>query len=151
MYSGILLIHSWFRWVVLLLGLTAVARGVSRAQRPWTPTDRSVGRWFSIALDVQFLLGALLYFVFSPFTTAAFGDFGAAMRNSGLRFWAVEHLFGMLVAIAFAHVGKSKIAKAPNDARRHRLAAIFYGLALLAIVFSIPWPGTPNGRPLFRW
>ena len=151
MYSGILLIHSWFRWVVLLLGLTAVARGVSRAQRPWTPTDRSVGRWFSIALDVQFLLGALLYFVFSPFTTAAFGDFGAAMRNSGLRFWAVEHLFGMLVAIAFAHVGKSKIAKAPNDARRHRLAAIFYGLALLAIVFSIPWPGTLNGRPLFRW
>ena len=151
MYSGILLIHSWLRWAVLLLGLTAFVRGVTRSQRPWTPTDQSVSRWFTISLDLQLLLGALLYFVFSPFTTAAFSDFGAAMGNSGLRFWAVEHVFGMVVAIALAHIGRTKIAKAPTDGRRHRLAAIFYGLALLAIVLSIPWPGSPNGRPMFRW
>lgn len=151
MYSGILLIHSWLRWAVLLLGLTAFVRGVTRSQRPWTPTDQSVSRWFTMAIDLQFLLGALLYFVLSPFTTAAFSDFGAAMGNSGLRFWAVEHVFGMVVAIALAHIGRTKIAKAPTDGRRHRLAAIFYGLALLAIVLSIPWPGSPNARPMFRW
>ena len=151
MYSGILLIHSWLRWVVLLLGVAAFARALARAQRPWTPTDQSVGRWFTITLDIQVLLGALLYFVLSPFTDEAFKDFGAAMSNSGLRYWLVEHVFGMVIGVALAHVGKARIAKASNDARRHRLAAIFYGLALLAIVLSIPWPGTPNGRPVFRW
>jgi hypothetical protein len=126
-------------------------RGVIRAQRPWTPTDQSIGRWFTITLDLQVVLGALLYFVLSPFTKEALSNFGAAMSNSGLRFWAVEHVFGMVIGVALAHVGKVKIAKAPNDARRHRLAAIVYGLALLAVVISIPWPGMPNGRPLFRW
>jgi hypothetical protein len=34
--------------------------------------------------------------------------------------------------------------------RRHKLAAIFFGLALVAILATIPWPGMPAGRPLFR-
>ena len=150
MYSGFLLIHSWLRWADLLLGLAALVRSLTRAQRPWTPTDQKVGRLFTAALDLQFLLGAILYFVLSPFTTAALSDFGAAMGNSGLRFWAVEHVFGMVVGMALAHIGRARIAKAPTDARRHRLALIFYGLALLVIVISIPWPGRPNGRPMFR-
>ena len=33
---------------------------------------------------------------------AAFEDVGAAMRDSGLRFWAVEHTVGMLVALVLA-------------------------------------------------
>jgi hypothetical protein len=151
MYSSILLIHSWLRWAVLLVGLIALFRALTRARRPWTPTDDRVGSWFIITLDIQFLLGALLYFALSPITRLAFNDFGAAMRTSGIRFWAVEHLFGMIVGVALAHIGLTRIRKASNDARRHRLAAIFFGLALLAILVSIPWPGMPNVRPLFRW
>jgi hypothetical protein len=151
MYSIILLLHSWLRWAVLLAGFVVVARALARGGRPWTPTDERAGSWFVITLDLQFLLGALLYFALSPITRQAFDDFGAAMRTSGIRFWAVEHLFGMVIAIALAHVGKSRIRKAATDARRHRLALIFFGLALLAVLVSIPWPAMPNGRPLFRW
>jgi hypothetical protein len=96
------------------------------------------------------LLGLLLYLFLSPFTSLAFDDFGAAMRNSALRFWAVEHVLGMLIGIALAHIGRARIARAAA-ARKHRLAAIFFGLALLAILVSIPWPGMPNGRELFRF
>jgi hypothetical protein len=151
MYSLILLLHSWLRWAVLLAGFVVVARALARGGRPWTPTDERAGSWFVITLDLQLLLGALLYFALSPITRQAFDDFGAAMRTSGIRFWAVEHLFGMVIAIALAHVGKSRIRKAATDARRHRLALIFFGLALLAVLVSIPWPAMPNGRPLFRW
>lgn len=151
MYSLILLLHSWLRWAVLLAGFVVVARALARGGRPWTPTDERVGSWFVITLDLQLLLGALLYFALSPITRQAFDDFGAAMRTSGIRFWAVEHLLGMVIAIALAHVGKSRIRKAATDARRHRLALIFFGLALLAVLVSIPWPAMPNGRPLFRW
>ena len=38
--------------------------------------------------------------------------------------------------------------KTGNDVRRHKLAAIFFTLALLAILASIPWPALPYGRPL---
>jgi hypothetical protein len=153
MYSTILLLHSWLRWVVLLTGLLAVVRGIGgwRGHRAWTLPDERAGLWFTMSLDLQMLIGLLLYFALSPITGAALHDFGEAMRNPALRFWAVEHVFGMVVGIALAHIGRTRIHKTGNDGRRHKLAAIFFTLALVAILASIPWPGTPNGRPLFRW
>jgi hypothetical protein len=96
------------------------------------------------------LFGILLYAWLSPITRQAFGDIGAAMKEASLRFWVVEHIFGMVIALALAHVGRVRIRKA-SLARRHRLAATFFGLALLAILLSIPWPAAPYGRPLLRW
>lgn len=142
MYGLVLIVHSWLRWVVLAAGLAAVVRGGAK--------EASAGRWFTILLDVQLLLGLLLYFVLSPVTGAALADFGGAMGNPQLRFFAVEHVFGMVIALALAHIGTAKIKKAPAD-RRARFAMIFYGLALVAILASIPWPGMPAGRPLFRF
>ena len=68
-----------------------------------------------IALDVQMLLGLLLYGVLSPYTAAAMKDFGAAMRDPVLRFWAVEHLTMMLSAVVLVHVGR---VLARKDRRR---------------------------------
>jgi hypothetical protein len=150
-YSLVLTVHSWLRWAVLLAALVAVGRALMRSARPWTPTDERAGRLFGISLDIQFLLGVLLYFVLSPFTRQAMQDFGLAMKTSGLRFWAVEHVAGMLIAVALAHVGRARIRKAATDQKRHRTALVFYGLALLVMLASIPWPGMPNGRPLIRW
>jgi hypothetical protein len=152
MYSSILLLHSWLRWIVIIAGLLAFARAVSGAsgRKSWTPADDRAGFWFSTALDVQFVLGLLLYFFLSPFTAAALDDFGAAMKNPGLRYFAVEHVFGMLIGLALVHVGRVRARKA-DSLRRHKVAAIFFGLALVAMLAAIPWPGTPNGRPLVRW
>jgi hypothetical protein len=152
MYTTLLLLHSILRWLVLLAGLLAFARGLSgwSGASPWTPSDARAGAWFARALDVQMLLGLILYFGLSPITRAALQDFGAAMGNSALRYFAVEHVFGMLVAITLAHVGVARIRKTTDERRRHRVAAVFFGLALVAILVSIPWPGLPNGRPLLR-
>src|SRR5262245_27498046 len=153
MYSSVLLFHSWFRWVVLLTGVLAVVRGYSgcRKRRPWTRSDERAGVWFSVSLDVQILVGLLLYFALSPITSAALHDFMGAMKNSALRYWAIEHAFGMIAGVALTHAGRTRIHKTGNDERRHKLAAIFFTLALVAILISIPWPGMPNGRPLIRW
>jgi hypothetical protein len=152
MYAAVLTLHSWIRWLVLLTGLAAFGRAASgvSGRKPWRPSDDRAGFWFVMALDTQFLLGLLLYAFLSPFTHQAFGDFGAAMKNSGLRFWAVEHVAGMIIALALAHIGRVRTRKT-DSLRRHRVAAIFFGLALAVILASIPWPGTPNGRPLLRW
>ena len=152
MYSTLLGLHSWLRWAILLLGLLAVIRAISgRGGRPWTSGDENVGRWFIIALDTQFLVGVILYAFVSPITTQIiFPNFGGAMANSVLRFWAVEHLLGMVIAVALAHVGRVKARNATTDARRHTVAAMFYGIALIILLASIPWPGMPAGRPLIR-
>jgi hypothetical protein len=152
MYSSILVVHSLLRWIVILAGLAACLRAASGAsgRKLWTPSDDRAGFWFIVALDIQMLLGLLLYFVLSPFTAEALNDFGAAMKAPGLRFWAVEHTFGMLIGVVLAHVGRARTRKA-DSLRRHKVAAIFFGLALVAILASIPWPGTPNGRPWVRW
>jgi hypothetical protein len=142
LYSTFLIVHSWLRWLVLAAGFAAVARGGSG--------NGSAGRMFVILLDLQMLVGLLLYFWLSPLTVAALQDFGGAMRSPMLRYFAIEHVVGMIIAIALAHIGRARVRKAPEH-RRARTAAIFYGLALAAILISIPWPGLPVGRPLFRF
>jgi hypothetical protein len=153
MYDAALHAHSWLRWLVLLLGLVAVARAfMGRSSgRPWVAADDVVASSFIGLLDLQLLIGLVMYFALSPITTAGMRDMGAAMANTGLRFWAVEHPFGMLVGIALAHIGRSRIRKTADAVRRHRTALIFFTLALIVIVISIPWPGRAIvGRPMFR-
>lgn len=152
MYTTVLFLHSLIRWVVLGVGIFAAVRGISgwRSGRPWTLADDRASLWFTSALDLQMLLGLLLYFWLSPITTAALHDFGGVMGNSGLRYWAIEHPFGMILGIAFAHIGRGRLKRITGDAKRHRTTAIFFTLSLLVMAASIPWPGSPNGRPLLR-
>lgn len=152
MYGALLVLHSLVRWPVLILGLLVVARAFPGwlGRKPWTATDDHLGRWFTIALDIQLLLGLVLYLFLSPLTTAAFQDFGAAMRNAPLRFWAVEHIALMLSAVVLVHVGRVATRRAGEPAAKHRRAAVVSTVALLAILVAIPWPGMANGRPLFR-
>jgi hypothetical protein len=151
MYSLILTAHSWLRWLVLVAGFAALfaVLGKGDANRL-----RGADRWgliFSIALDIQLLLGLVLYGVLSPFTAQAMRDFGAAMRDTVLRFWAVEHLTMMVAAVALVHVGRVRARKAANPEAKRRQLLIFFGIALLLILGGIPWPFMANARPLFRF
>lgn len=104
----------------------------------------------TIALDIQMLLGLLLYVFLSPFTTQAFQDFGAAMREPGMRYWAVEHSTLMLLAVIVAHIGNVMARKALSDRARQLRTAWFFGVVVLLLLLGMPWPGLSNGRPLFR-
>ena len=152
MYSAVLIVHSWLRWAVIVAGLYAALRGLLGGSRhaSWTPADDRAGFWFVMFLDLQLTIGLVLYLFLSPFASAALHDIGGAMKDPILRFWAVEHVFGMLIGVALAHVGRVR-ARRTDSLRRHRVAAIFYGLALIAILVSIPWPGSAHARPLLRW
>src|SRR5204862_5721089 len=116
MYSLVLLLHSWLRWAVLVAGVYATFAAAAdstgvRAAR----TDRA-GLAFVTLVDIQLLLGLILYLVLSPFTKEALANFGAAMHNSGLRFWAVEHSMTMLLAVILVHVGRVLARKAKTPA-----------------------------------
>ena len=152
MYDLLLFAHSWLRWLVLLAGLAAVVRAVSgvNTRRPWTPLDDRGGMWFTAALDLQLLIGLVLYAFLSPVTQSAFVDMAAAMRAAPVRFFTVEHPVGIIVSIALAHVGRARIRKALDSESRHKRALVFFGLALLVLLLSMPWPIGPGARSLFR-
>src|ERR1700676_2612940 len=126
MYTLVLLAHSWIRWIALIAGVGATITALSiSGPGADARADRS-GLFFMIVLDVQMLLGLLLYFALSPFTAEAMKDFGAAMKNPALRFWAVEHLATMMLAVILAHAGRVLARKAKtSEAKRIRMAACF--------------------------
>ena len=151
MYSAVLAVHSWLRWITLALAIAATTNAARPAQSADEP---SAGRWwdtwFMLAVDLQVLFGLLLYFGLSPFTRDAMSDMGTAMRNPALRFWAVEHAGGMFVAVVLVRMGRIRAANSssPQAARNRRLAC--FALATACMLAAIPWPGFSNGRPLFR-
>jgi hypothetical protein len=149
MYLTLLLLHSWVRWLALVAGVGATVATFANGDGTLRTADRW-GRVFVIALDLQFVIGLVLYAVLSPYTAAAMSDFGAAMRDPVLRFWAVEHLTMMLAAIVLVHVGRVLARKAADTATKRKRMLVCFGVALLLILLGTPWPGRATGRPLFR-
>ncbi len=141
MYPLLLALHNTMRWVVVVLALWALWQAWSGwlGKRDYTATDRRSALFFTISLDIQVVLGLILYFI-SPITTQAMSDMGAAMSAGGAtRFYTVEHATMMIIAVVLAHVG-SAIARRGTDAvKKHRSAAIWFTLAVLAVLAGIPW------------
>lgn len=150
MYSATLIVHSWLRWGVILLGVLLLVRAVGAASSGrWTPADNRAAILFTMVFNLQFLVGLLLYFLVSPITREALRHMDAAMQSASLRYFAVEHPTAMLVALVFAHVGGGRVRRAP-EAKKGRMALIFFGIAMLVILAMTPWPNTAGARPLLR-
>ena len=150
MYTLVLILHSWLRWAVVVTGFLATASTfVARPAGASDPTDRW-GLFFMASLDLQMLVGLALYFVLSPTTAAIFKDFGGAMTDPVARFWAVEHISAMLLAVVLVHVGRVLGRKAATPAKKRTRLMVCFTLAMLLILAATPWPGMTAGRPLFH-
>jgi hypothetical protein len=135
-------IHSSGRWVVLVLLLFGIFNSLIAGNRPYIRTDNRLGLFNTIAADLMLLIGIILYFFgsmgYKLIETS--GGMAAVMKDPSLRFFVVEHILGMLIAVILIHIGKAQGRKAISDKAKHRRTMIFYFLALLIILASIPWP-----------
>ena len=152
MYTAVLIIHSWLRWAALLFGVTATFNAFRHRADP-APRARGQ-RWdwfFMLALDLQVLFGLLLYFGLSPFMREAMSNVGMALRDPGLRFWAITHVSMMFVALVAVRVGRVFAMDEKRSRARRNGRYICFGIAVLAMAAGVPWPGLAQGRPLFRF
>jgi hypothetical protein len=151
MYIAVLFVHSWLRWIVLALGAWLLAASIAGAarKRDWSAQLERLHASFLGLLDLQFLLGIALYFVLSPIAAAARSNFAVAMKEPTLRFFGVEHIATMLIAVVVAHLGRVRSKRKQGPARL-RSAAITTAVWLLCTLAAIPWPGLDIARPLFR-
>ena len=145
-YSLILTLHDDLRWLVLLAALVAIvaaATGVS-GNRPFKPLGRITGVIFISVMDLQFLLGLILCFL-SPWVAQFWASPGAAMKVKEARFFGMEHLVFMIVALALAHVGAARSKRVSEPPKAYRTALVWFSLSLLLILAGVPW-----WRPLFQ-
>lgn len=135
--------HSVGRWIVLLLLLFAIINSAIAGRRPFIKSDNRLGLLLTIFADLMLLLGIALY-VFGPVgykSVAKYNNnFGELMKVPIDRFYGVEHIVGMLIAIVLIHIGKAQARRPIGDRAKHRRTLLFYLLALLIILVSIPWP-----------
>lgn len=145
MHGIVLAIHNILRWVVLILAVVALIRAYLGwfGKRDYTETDRKFGVYFSVSLDIQVLLGLLLYIFLSPITRTAFQDFSSAMTIPDIRFFAVEHILMMIIAVILVHAGTVLSKRATSDISKHRRAAIWFSLAVLVVLYAVPWGSRP--------
>jgi hypothetical protein len=133
-YPMLLMVHSLFRWVVLV-GVavrTAVGwHGAVTGRAPGGP-DKRASLVAMILTDLQLTLGLLLWTV-SPVVSQARGDMGAAMKSGALRWPLVEHPTLMVVAVVLVHVAHV-LTKRATEPRQHRGPAIVATIALLAML-----------------
>ncbi len=152
MYQGLLHTHNLLRWVVLILAAIAIYRYLTGwlHKKTFTKGDNRIGAFFVGSLHLQLLIGLVLYFFLSPITKVALNDFGLAMKDAVLRFWAVEHFTMMLLAVVIAQVGRTISKKRSTDEQKFKIGAVYFIISVLMIVMSIPWPFRENiGRGWF--
>jgi hypothetical protein len=145
MYPILLSLHNIMRWLVVIAGIWLLIRTYMGlfSKSDWTDTEGKAVRFFVIFLDVQLVLGLILYFV-SPLIQAAMSDMGAAMGDDQLRFFSVEHFSMMILAVILAHIGSVMVKRAAESRSKYIRSAIWFTIAALIIVAAIPW-----WRPMF--
>ncbi|HTD42261.1 MAG TPA: hypothetical protein VK671_16640 [Mucilaginibacter sp.] len=134
LYSFLLHLHSGLRYIVLLLVLPAIIRAWADwlGHKAYSEGNRKLNLFAMISVHTQLLIGLVLYFV-SPFV-----KFGAdTMKDATTRYWTVEHLTGMIIAIALITIGHARSKHGATSDAKHKSIAIFYTLALIIIAAVI--------------
>lgn len=112
--------------------------------------DKKIDLFLMISAHLTFVVGLYLYFT-RPMGFKLFQTVGSAvMKSPVFRFFAVEHMVGMLMAIVLITIGRGKVKRA-TDYTAHKKAFWFFLIALIIIIASIPWPFRVEGiaRPWF--
>lgn len=140
MYTGLLHTHSLLRYLILLGLLVVIIKAVIGLmnKQPYGKLDNKLGLYLFIFTHTQLLVGLILYFV-SPFVK--FGS--STMSDKVTRYWTVEHIFAMLIAVVLITLARTTSKRMSDDAAKHKRMAIFNFAALVVIVAMVWLSGRP--------
>ena len=134
MYTILLETHSILRYVILLFVMVVIVKNmigwINRSE--FLKFDNILSSVTVSTIHLQLLLGLVLYFV-SPLVSFQEG----VMKNDAMRYYTVEHLLLMAIAIALFTIGRVKIKKKDNPVIKHRTGFIYNLSGLLIIVITL--------------
>ncbi len=125
MYDFIFMAHSGWRYIALLALTVAVVKYLVAWLRDggWQKTDQRIGLIATIVIDIQLLLGLILWPI-------------ASNHHPLSRVRGMEHPALMILAIIIMHVGWARVKKAA-DASKARAAAITFIITGLLVAVSV--------------
>lgn len=138
----LLVLHSVVRYIVLIMIIVLIVKSLMgwMNKSEYNSGDNKISLFTLIATHIQFLLGLILYFV-SPFVQ--FNE--NTMKEDAIRYWTVEHITVMLIAVVLITVARSTSKKFADGPSRHRRLFILNTIALLLILVGI----SMSGRGMF--
>lgn len=128
--------HSGLRWVALILLLAAIINaGLKLKSGNYLKKDKMLNLFAMIFMHIQLLIGLILYFMSGKVSFAE-----GWMKSPLYRFFGLEHVLGMVLAIVLITIGRKKAEKAVDTIKKHKTIIIWYLIALVVVFASIPWP-----------
>jgi hypothetical protein len=141
MYEILVPAHSYLRYAVLALLLLVLVKSLMGwlMRQPYGKADNGLSLGLFIATHLQLTFGLILYFV-SPQVQFVSG----MMKDKTLRYWAVEHIAMMIIAVILITLARTTAKRMTDDNARHRRLFVFNFAALVIIIVAI----IQSGRPL---
>lgn len=127
--------HSGLRWLLLIFLILAIAGAWGQWSKKENYPSSKMPLLAFIFTHIQLFLGLALYSLSGKVV------FGAeTMKDSFYRFYTVEHASLMLIAVVLITLGYMKAKKQAPEAKAHKTIFVYYLIALVLILVSIPWP-----------
>lgn len=126
--------HSGLRWVALILLVLAIANAFT--SKTYEKKHKMINLFAMVTLHTQLLIGLVQYFVTSQ--KVQFID--GWMKNPLLRFYGMEHILLMIIAIVLVTIGHSKSKKGTTPEEKFKPIKLWYVIGLVLILAAIPWP-----------
>ncbi len=148
----LLVLHSIIRWLVLIFAFWTIISAVSglTSKRNYVNSDDKSNFFFMLSMDIQLLIGMILYFSGQWFDRLK--HLGDNMKDPNARFFTLEHFLLMLIAWVLVHAGRISVKKAATPKAKFKKQLIYFGIALVIILAAIPWPFREAlVRPWVRW
>lgn len=152
MYNTLLALHSLMRWLILVSLIFAIIRGYYGwlLNKPYLKFDNRVRHITATVAHIQLVIGAWLYLI-SPIVAYFLHHFNTAVHERTIRFFGMEHVTMMLIGIIVITIGSAKAKRKTTDREKFKTMAVWFTIALLIILSSIPWSFSPLiSRPNFR-
>lgn len=143
-YTILLKSHSGLRWLLLAFFILALMQLGRKGFSECRFNPKRLALLTLITAHIQLLLGLVLYFSSPKVIFAA-----SSMKDSMLRFYLVEHIGLMVIAIIILTIGYSKTKNRLQEIAGARKAFYYYLVSLILILASIPWPFRSLGAGWF--
>lgn len=153
MQTGLVHLHNFLRWVILVLLILSIVKSYTGWQQKklFGAGDRKIWLFTLIAAHITLLVG-LYQWLFGRYGLVAPGvpEGVNVMKDKFYRFFLVEHPTGMILSIILITLGYGMAKKTVSDETKYKKAFWYFFIALLVILVTVPWPFREIvGRPLF--
>ena len=137
LYTSIIIIHSIVRWIFLIMLVYSVSILYTKwiGGKELSSNNKRINTIVVVLSHLQLIVGISLYLVSPKVVFASY-----MFQSNLLRFFTMEHSLLMIAAIAILTIGNIKSKRNNDSIKSVKQCTIWFSIALVIILISIPWP-----------